>query len=257
MTVKGITIVGLSAIVLGLGILSSSCRTEPTDIEEEGQEEVKEEKEEEEKEDSGFTDLGLSVKWATFNLGATNADKYGLYYQWGDTKGYERLFRAGKYFNLKNKDGKSFYKWYDATKNVLSKYNTKDVDGTVDGKLQIEADDDAAVAALGGTWRIPTAAEWEELLDPSNCTWTWGNDGRCSGFYVKSKKNGNSIFLPLPGYRENDDPVVGLEEFGYYWSSTLVPEDSWCVKSMIISKDWYGMEADYRYYGQSIRPVCK
>ena len=45
MTVKGITMVGLSAIVLGLGILSSSCRTEPTDIEEEGQEEVKEEKE--------------------------------------------------------------------------------------------------------------------------------------------------------------------------------------------------------------------
>jgi len=253
MTVKRITMVGFSALVLGLGILSLSCRTDPIEKEEEGQEEVKEE----ETGDSGFTDLGLSVKWATLNLGATKVNEYGLYYQWGDTKGYESIHRDGKSFSMKDKDGKSSYAWYDATKDVLTKYNTRDVDGSVDGKLQMEAGDDAAAAALGGTWRIPTAAEWEELLDASNCTWTWGNDGRCSGFYVVSKKNGNSIFLPVSGYRENDARIIGLEEYGYYWSSTLVPEDSWCVRSMIISKDWYGMESDYRYYGQSIRPVCK
>ena len=121
-----------------------------------------------------WVDLGLSVKWATCNVGASKPSDYGNYYAWGETK------TKPTYTEENSKTyGKSSYN-YD-----------------IGGKSSV----DAARANWGGTWRLPTMAECQELVD--KCTWTPTTQGGSNGCRV-SGPNGNSIFLPAAGfYREN------------------------------------------------------
>ncbi|MDY4512770.1 MAG: hypothetical protein SPE10_04900, partial [Paludibacteraceae bacterium] len=105
-----------------------------------------------------YVDLGLSVKWATCNVGASKPEEYGNYYAWGET-------------TTKSTYNWSTYKWCNGSKTTLTKYNTSSSYGTVDNKTVLELADDAARANWGGAWRMPTDAEWTELRE--NCTWTW------------------------------------------------------------------------------------
>jgi hypothetical protein len=179
-------------------------------------------------------DLGLSVKWANMNVGATSATDYGTYFCWGETYGYT----AGASNNRKNVSDYNWadYLWCDNETAVhstdvtcLTKYNTMSQygkDGFVDNKTKPELRDDAAYANWGGCWRFPTKAEFEELLSTSNCTWTWYanyNSSGVAGYLVTSKKSGytnNSIFLPAAGVIIKDGFAnVGI--VGHYWTSTL------------------------------------
>ena len=124
-----------------------------------------------------YIDLGLSVKWATMNVGASKAEDYGGYFAWGETEPKATY------------DG-STYKWCIGSTSTLTKYNTDSSFGTVDNKTQLDLSDDAARANWRGAWRMPTDAEWTELCE--QCTWTWTTQNGVNGYKVKSK-NGNFI----------------------------------------------------------------
>ena len=187
-----------------------------------------------------YVDLGLSVKWATCNIGATTPEDYGNYYAWGETKPQST-------YNW------STYKWCNGSSSTFTKYNTSSSFGTVDNKTVLDLADDAANANWGGAWRMPTDAEWQELRD--NCTWTWKTLNGINGFEVKGP-NGNSIFLPAAGYRGNDD-LYSAGDFGHYWSSSLYavnPSGAWDVNFFSDNvSGGYGS----RYCGLSVRAVMK
>ncbi|MGM9818140.1 MAG: hypothetical protein ACI30B_04060, partial [Paludibacteraceae bacterium] len=116
-------------------------------------------------------------------------------------------------------------------------------------------DRDAARANWGGAWRMPTDAEWTELIE--NCAWTWIDDYNgigVAGRIVTSKINGNSIFLPAAGYRDCVD-LYGAGDYGSYWSSSLYTDDPNLAWYVYFSSDNVNRSNYYRYYGQSVRPV--
>ena len=119
-------------------------------------------------------DLGLSVKWATFNVGASYPEQFGGYFAWGETE-------------LKTTYDWSTYKYGNGSTN-LTKYNTNISSGTVDNKTTLDPSDDVARQKWGGSWRMPTYEEFRELL--SNCTWTWTTMNGVNGYKVTSKKSG-------------------------------------------------------------------
>ena len=217
-----------------------------------------------------YVDLGLSVKWATCNVGAEKPEDAGLYFAWGETEGYTANTSDGRLFNWAN------YKWMDHTINDwkgCTKYTCADgqtsaswyaggtyigtkVDGTLYKNLTtLQPEDDAATANWGGSWRMPTDDELTELRNTSNCTWTWTTQGGKKGYKVTSKKNGNSIFLPAAGYRGGGS-LSNAGSYGYYWSSSLSASGS----SNADYSYFYSGRVDSNYgsrcSGQSVRPVC-
>ena len=184
-------------------------------------------------------DLGLSVKWATFNVGASNPEEYGGYYAWGET-------------DEKDDCSWSTYRWCNGTYNSMTKYCTSASNGTVDNKTVLEPEDDVAHVKWGGNWRMPTRAEQDELL--TKCTWTWTTLNGVNGYQVTGP-NGNSIFLPAAGCR-NGAEVYDRGYFGYYWSSSLYSNYSYYAYYLRFNDSYYAWSNYYRYYGQSVRPVC-
>ena len=187
-----------------------------------------------------YVDLGLSVKWATCNVGATKPEEYGDYFAWGETE-------------PKSTYDWSTYKWCNGSSDTQTKYCTKSSYGTVDNKTQLELSDDAARANWGGSWRMPTRAEQDELRE--NCTWTWTTQNGVNGYKVTGT-NGNSIFLPAAGDRY-DRSRGDAGYIGYYWSSSLYtgsPNNAWSVDLYRDYVDRYGYS---RSYGFSVRPVCQ
>ena len=189
-----------------------------------------------------WIDLGLpsGVKWASTNVGANLPQDDGDYYAWGETT-VKTDFRWATYS-------------HGTGQNSLTKYSNSDE------LLSLEAADDVAFKAWGGTWRMPTKEEWEELQE--HCVWTWTDDYNktgAAGYVVASKSGDASLFLPAAGCRyANLINEKGVH--GYYWSSSLFKSSSYsgsayqlqfiqaCVKS-----DWNHA----RYYGSSVRGVCK
>ncbi len=189
-----------------------------------------------------WVDLGLSVKWATCNVGATTPEGYGNYYAWGETK-------------PKSTYNWSTYKYCNGTTYSMTKYCTDSEYGIVDNKTTLELSDDAAHVNWGGSWRMPTKAEQDELGDTNNCTWTWTTQNGVNGYKVTSKKNGNSIFLPAAGYRSNSN-LSRAGSFGYYWSSSLSTSNSDGAYYL----DFLSSGVDWDYYrcsGLPVRPVCE
>lgn len=188
-------------------------------------------------------DLGLSVKWASFNLGASKPEEYGDYYAWGETE-------------TKSVFSWSTYKWCNGTGSSLTKYNTNSSYGTVDNKTTLETGsegDDVASKKLGGFWRMPTDQECTELR--TNCTWTWTTQNGVYGRLVTSKLNGNSIFIPAAGRWY--ETLFSLGSTGIFWSSSLNttygPNCAWNV--FFNSSDMGRYNNEYRYIGLSVRPV--
>ena len=114
-------------------------------------------------------------------------------------------------------------------------------------------EDDAAHALLGGLWHIPTAEQWQELID--NCTWTWNEDYGENVWVVTSTKNGASIILPAVGWR-TDDKLNERYNVSAYWSSSIFEYDPTNARCLFFG----GANAPKTYqllrsYGLSIRPV--
>ena len=187
-----------------------------------------------------YVDLGLSVKWATCNVGANAPEEYGDYFAWGETQ-------------PKTTYDWSTYKWCNGSYDTQTKYCTDSYYGTVDNKTQLELSDDAARANWGGSWRMPTTEEQQELIN--NCTWTWTTQNGVNGYKVTSKKNGNSIFLPAAGYRSGSS-LYYAGSYGNYWSSSLYTDGPNSAYGLYFDSDGVGWYNGNRYCGQSVRPVC-
>ena len=186
-----------------------------------------------------YVDLGLSVKWATCNVGAPSPEDYGDYYAWGETE-------------------------------AQSRYGTYNCEAWERKMARIEGTSrDVAHVKWGSPWRMPTVHEILELLDQDNCKWVWTMHKGVSGYRVTSRKNGNSIFLPTAGYRSNESLYYAgrVDPTGFYWSSTPCPsEDYPGSDSDIQDGDAYALElsegGDYtiwhsRFLGCSVRPVTE
>ena len=170
-------------------------------------------------------DLGLSVKWATCNVGATTPEEYGDYFAWGETTTKETYTEANC-----------------ATYNV----SMNDISGN--------AQYDAATANWGGSWRMPTKNELNELIN--NCTWTWTTQNGVNGYNVEGP-NGNSIFLPAAGDRLGPS-LYCAGSYGIYWSSTPYENDGgYGAYYFGFENDSHHMARAGRYYGQSVRPVLE
>ena len=188
-----------------------------------------------------YVDLGLSVKWATCNVGASKPEEYGDYFAWGETQ-------------PKSNYDWNTYKWCNGSNDTQTKYNTKSNYGTVDNKTTLDLSDDAARANWGGNWRMPTKAEQDELRN--NCTWTWTTQNGVNGCKVTSKSNGNSIFLPAAGYRGGSSLKLA-GNYAYYWSSSLDSDYPDHAYPLYFYSRIIGGYSDTRYDGNSVRPVCQ
>ena len=220
-----------------------------------------------------YVDLGLSVKWATCNVGATKPEEYGDYFAWGETEPYYEAGYAQENPQAHWKDGKtSGYTWTnykfrtsgDLFSNVnFSKYNTSSSYGSVDNNTTLDLEDDVAHVQWGGTWRMPTKADWDNLQN--KCTWKWYGSANTefngvAGYKVTSNIEGYTdrfIFLPAAGCRSGT-LLYNVGSYGHYWSSSLYsdfPYLAWKIyfDSSYVDASYY----DNRFNGFSVRPVCQ
>ena len=142
-------------------------------------------------------DLGLpsGLKWATCNVGATKPEEAGGFFAWGEVATKEDF-------------GWKTYKWCEGSYSTLTKYN-ENVD-----VYTLEPEDDAAHVLWGGSWRMPTRNEFEELFD--KCTRKFTTQNEVRGLLVTGP-NGNSIFLPFAGYNTGT-AVTYTSNRGYWWT---------------------------------------
>lgn len=193
-------------------------------------------------------DLGLSVKWACCNIDATSPEGYGGYYAWGETEQKEVY-------------DWSTYKWYDNSDNEYVKYVISEYyEPYLDNKAILDLEDDVAHVKLGGDWRMPTADEIDELIN--ECTWEYTMVNGVAGHKVTGP-NGNSIFLPCAGYREEEE-LKEVNTSGNYWSSVKTSlgyvggaNRLSFMQAPWLDNQWYFENSEYsRIYGRSVRPVC-
>lgn len=207
-------------------------------------------------------DLGLSVKWATCNIGANVSEEFGDYFAWGEITGYN--------------DGKKSFNWHtykwssDASWTGLTKYTC--LDGQTvglwydngsfigDNIAILEMDDDVAHAKWGGTWRLPTKTEFEELCN--NCIWEWTTLNGVKGYSVTSQVNNESVFFPASGSRFNDKVEgLGMSDnarcWGSYWASSLQTNYSYSAFGLHFGQNEINCDYRSRFYGFSVRAVCQ
>ena len=174
-------------------------------------------------------DLGLSVKWASFNLGASKPEEYGYYYAWGET-------------SPKTDYSWNTYKWG----NPPAKYNQ------TDGKETLDPSDDAARTVLKGNWRMPTYEEEKELYEKCSRVYTQINGVK--GYRITGP-NGNSIFLPSAGLFDGGSSCYSQNSGGWYWSSSLCTVTYASGFYFASSYFYTGDHQHERSDGHVIRPV--
>lgn len=156
-----------------------------------------------------YVDLGLSVKWAKYNVGASSETEKGQYFSWGETA-------------TKDNYQTSNYLYYAGTNNangwnLYNKYVTFINNGTIDNIVALQPEDDAAHVVMGGTWRMPHDSEYQELID--KCTWLHSDEG-----VTIMGPNGNSIFLPLTGLISGSETY--WDDCGYYRGAEVTLNDN-------------------------------
>jgi len=182
-----------------------------------------------------IVDLGLSVKWASVNIGAEVETDYGDRYAWGEIAP-KTSFTWGN------------YKWCNGTEYSMTKYCTNSSYGTVDNLAILKDEDDAAQVVWGGGWRMPTVEEAQELRD--NCTWVTETNNGVKGYRITAK-NSNSIFIPLNGQHDES----GVHYTGTYMNVWL-NQCNGGIYGYVLSASGVGA-SNHRHDGLCIRPVCK
>lgn len=172
-------------------------------------------------------DLGLSVAWASCNVGAQRAEDSGAYFAWGETS---------------EKQDYSWQTYFDV--------DCSSVQTGICGRAEY----DPASAAWGGAWRLPTLAEMQELCD--RCTWEWVEDGDIRGCRVTGP-SGASIFLPACGTRQGSGLYLG-GSFGGYLTGAIDADNAYYARSLVFYREAsHWIDAHLRDYGQSVRAVKK
>ena len=191
--------------------------------------------------DHEYVDLGLpsGTLWATMNIGANSPEEFGDYFAWGETTPKDNY-----YWNS--------YQWCNGRWNKMTKYciiSTHGDNGFVDGKTELDPEDDAATANWGSQWCMPSKDQLEELM--TQCSWQWTTQNGVNGYKVS--KNGKSIFLPAAeGISGN---IVTSRTLGYYWSRTLNETRSYYAHYLYFYSENVSSEAFERYSGCTVRAV--
>ena len=183
-----------------------------------------------------WVDLGLSVKWATMNVGASSPSDYGGYYAWGETR------------------TKSSYDWsncFDCLDSTGDSWGTYKLGGQT--RITPSSGHDTARENWGGSWRMPTDSENDELC--KKCKWVWTSKNGHNGYNVTGP-NGNSIFLPAAGWR-NGTSSYDVGGLGNYWSSTLSSSRSYDARFLYFNSSRHYAGSYYRRIGRSVRPVTE
>ena len=192
-----------------------------------------------------YVDLGLSVKWATCNVGAENPEDYGDYYAWGETE----MKRQYDWITYK------FRRSGDIDRNVTyNKYNNYSPAGIVDNKSLLDTSDDVAHVKWGGSWRMPTVQELRELVE--SCSFEITTINGIKGFKMSSRVigfAGRSIFLPAAGYCEgslicNNGITCAL------WSNCGSCDTAYGLH--LFESERPSVFNTFRRNGYPIRPVC-
>ena len=198
-----------------------------------------------------YVEIG-GLKWATMNVGANSITDTGLYFQWGDTQGYTASQvgsgEGQKYF------GWADYKYGNGTSSPgargMTKYNS------TDGKTVLEVSDDAAQVNWGGSWRMPTEADFNALLAATTTAWTSNYEGsNVSGMVFTHKTDSSKkLFFPAAGGC-NYGSVLRVGSLGLYWSSSLYTSDVIQGRYLSFNSGNCGMNGDARCRGYSVRGV--
>ncbi len=171
-----------------------------------------------------YVDLGLSVKWATMNIGADKPADFGRYFAWGETVSKE-TYTEDNYT----------YKPTFKTLPLL---------------------DDAARINWGGKWRMPSPDEINELIENCNWTYTWTSELNLYGYMVTSKINGKSIFLPSAEVYTDQLSDGTLYGYGAYWSnSAFFPDGFNYISALYFYQGHVDIGPFGKYVGMPIRPV--
>ena len=186
-------------------------------------------------------DLGLpsGTLWATMNIGANAPEEFGDHFAWGETAPKE-------VYNWNT------YQWCNGRWNKMTKYctvTTHGDNGFVDGKIELDPEDDAATACWGSSWCMPSKEQLDELR--TLCTWTWTTSNGVKGYRVS--RNGKSIFLPAAeGVSGN---ILSSGNLGYYWSRTLNDTRSYYACYLYFHSTSVTAEAFERSSGCTVRAV--
>ncbi len=193
-----------------------------------------------------WVDLGLpsGTLWATCNVGANSPEEYGDYFAWGETE-------------PKNVYNWNTYKYCKGSSDTMTKYCTNSdygYNGFTDNITDLLPEDDAATVNWGSDWQIPTMEQYQELR--WNSTTEWITENGIFGCKITSNSNGNSIFLPGAGYR-NDKGLNEANKYGNYWLRSLDTFDSYHARAADFFSYYHYIGWGYceRYWGNSIRPV--
>ena len=195
-----------------------------------------------------YVDLGLSVKWATCNIGASSPEKFGDYFAWAETAPKDNYvwnsYRWSVPGNSKSQN--------NADVEIVKYYQ-------ISGDSVFSAEDDAASVIFGELWHTPSLTEFNELVH--GCAWRWTdnyNQTGVAGYEGSSKVNGNKIFFPACGEYSSID-VFGDGSSGSYWTSSFSDVSPEWAYSLQFDFDAIRISCDfvYKFSGHCIRPVCR
>ena len=189
--------------------------------------------------------------WAECNVGAQQPEENGSFFSWGGTAAYEYendTWRAV--------DGStSGFSFADAQCPTFGKsVAVLEANGVIDTIGNLTATSDAAAVCLGSPWRMPTAAEFDALLE--NCTSEWTERFGVCGRLLKGKGDyaSRSVFFPATGFGA-DSSLEEIGGLGRYWSAT--PESGMVEGGRILLLTPYlaTRVSVSRYFGQNVRAV--
>ena len=170
-----------------------------------------------------YVDLGISMLWATCNIGASRPDEYGKYFAWGETTS----------------------KWDFHSSTYKFGIGSPKIGNDISGSQY-----DAAKVNWGDSWEMPSKEDWLELINL--CKWTKSTLNSHKGWLIEGP-NGKTMFLPAAGWYIGGDVRKGEGTYGVYWSSTLSYEYSFDAYAFDgLDRDMDGYSA---YYGMTVRPV--
>lgn len=183
-----------------------------------------------------YVDLGLSVMWATCNIGASSPEEFGDYFAWGET-----IPKDSYYLND--------YTLYDEQFNTYIKYNGDDQ------TMSLMSIDDVATKNSGTSWQIPTSDNFNELINNCTQSYTTNYGGKgVSGYIFTSKKNNSELFFPSSGSKREDSFVDGA----HYWTSDLSSGNTDYANAVGLISDNDGLQINTdslsRCWGLCIRP---
>ena len=193
-----------------------------------------------------YVDFGLpsGTKWATCNVGADKETDYGLYFAFGEIKGYSGFTDAKK------------FSWGDYKFSVNDSNDKFEKYNGTDEKKVLDLKDDAAQVNMGGKWHMPTYEQIKELMHNTESTWVsnYNGSGLNGRLFISKSDESKKLFLPASGYLGNCISTRTYR-FGYFLSSSLFSFDDCYSTVLDFNSDDVSVTKCHRSFGANVRGV--